>query len=166
MSKKLNTDAITNELAGSSVFFQRSEQPHKSIMAPDNAHHNEQTVAQQSIDPTPQSIPTPSEETQKEQPVIKQSSSKPVHHDVTTSILRDVNKKRWRDIIEETETHNSSIRMSLAEREQVEDMLRDLKRKYKIKTSMNELARLGLLVLLHDFKKNGKQSIITDVKTS
>lgn len=92
------------------------------------------------------------------------------HHevltDVMTSALQDINKKLWREIIEETETHNSSLRMSAREREQMEDVVRDLKRKYRIKTSMNEIARLGLLFLIHDFKKRGAQSIITEVKTS
>jgi len=86
--------------------------------------------------------------------------------DALTSSLHDINKKLWREIIEETETHNSSLRMSASEREQMEDVVRDLKRKHKIKTSMNEIARLGLLFLIHDFKKRGAQSIIADVKTS
>lgn len=91
-------------------------------------------------------------------------------HDVTTDVMtllmQDINAKLWQEIIEEMETHNSSLRMSAREREQVEDVVRDLKRKYKIKTSMNEIARLGLLFLIHDFKKRGEQSIIHNVKKS
>lgn len=162
----MDTGAITNELAGSSVFFQKPEKHHRPTVAPDEGDHQEKFEAEQPTSPAPLSHPVHPEETQNEQPVIMQSSNKEVRHDVTTSILQGVNKRRWREVIEETEAHNSSLRMSLTEREQVEDVLRDLKRKYKIKTSMNELARLGLLILLHDFKKSGKQSIITEVKTS
>lgn len=94
------------------------------------------------------------------------SRSHDITPDVTTSLSQEINVKLWREIIEETETHNSSLRMSAAEREKVEDVVRDLKRKYKIKTSMNEIARLGLLYLIYDFKKRGAQSIIHAVKKS
>ena len=86
--------------------------------------------------------------------------------DVMTLLSQDINTKLWREIIEETETHNSSLRMSAKERDQIEDIVRDLKRNYKIKTSMNEIARLGLLFLIHDFKKKRARSIINEVKTS
>jgi hypothetical protein len=86
--------------------------------------------------------------------------------DVTTSLLEGVNKKLWRELIEETETHNSSLRISVKEREQIEDIVRDLKRQYRIKTSMNEIARLGLLFLTQDFRQRGKESIIAEVKTA
>ena len=74
--------------------------------------------------------------------------------DVTTSSLHDVNLRGWRDTIENTETHNSSLRMTTDEGDNIEDVIQELKRKLKVKTSLNEVARLGLLYVVDDFKKN------------
>ena len=87
-------------------------------------------------------------------------------YNVMTSSLHDVNLRVWRDTIENTETHNSSLRLTTEEGEQIEDLITNLKRKYKIKTSLNEVARLGLLHIVQDFKKNGEDSLIYKVKKS
>jgi hypothetical protein len=87
-------------------------------------------------------------------------------NDVVTSLLQDVNLREWRDTIENTETRGSSLRLTNDEIYAVEDLLKDLKRQLKIKTSINEIARLGLLFLIHDFKKNGDKSLIYKVKNS
>jgi hypothetical protein len=83
-----------------------------------------------------------------------------------TSLLQDVNLRAWRDTIENTQTRGSSLRLTNDEIYAVEDVIKDLERLLKIKTSINELARLGLLFLIHDFKKNGKQSLVYKVKKS
>src|SRR5918993_2080442 len=109
--------------------------------------------------PTPESPP----------PARKQSGKKvhkSVTNDVMTSSLQDVNLRLWRDTIENTETHNSSLRLTTEEGEQIEDLITDLKRKHKIKTSLNEVARLGLLHIVQDFKKNGEHSLVYKVKKS
>jgi hypothetical protein len=87
-------------------------------------------------------------------------------HDVTTSARQDVNYRAWRDIIENTETHNSALRLTREERYDVEDVVSDLERTHHIKTSMNELARLGLLSLLRDYKQRKQQSLVYKVKKS
>jgi hypothetical protein len=89
-----------------------------------------------------------------------------VPHDVVTSLLHDVNLRNWRDAIENTETQNSALRLTSAERYAVEDVISELRRKEKIKTSMNEIARLGLLLLIHDFHRNRKNSVVYQVKKS
>lgn len=86
--------------------------------------------------------------------------------DVMTSLLQDVNLRGWKDTIENTETRGSSLRLTNDEIYSVQDILKDLERQLKIKTSINELARLGLLFLIHDFKKNGAKSLIYKVKKS
>jgi hypothetical protein len=95
---------------------------------------------------------------------------KEVSDDVMTSLRHDVlhgvNIRRWRDIIENTETRNSSLRLTTKEADDIEDLITELKRKLKVKTSLNEVARLGLLYLLHDFKKNRANSLIYKVKKS
>ena len=86
--------------------------------------------------------------------------------DVMTSVLQDVNIREWRDTIENTETRGSSLRLTNDEIYAVEDVIQDLERLLKIRTSMNELARLGLLFLVHEFKKHGEKSIVYKVKKS
>jgi hypothetical protein len=83
-----------------------------------------------------------------------------------TSSLHDVNLREWRDTIENTETHNSSLRLTTQESDEIEDLIKELKRRLKIKTSLNEVARLGLLYILHDFKKNRENSLVYKVKKS
>jgi hypothetical protein len=92
--------------------------------------------------------------------------STPISPDVVTSSLQDVNLRDWKDMIENTETHNSSLRLTTEEGDDVEDVITDLKRQLKVKTSLNEIARLGLLYLLHDFKKHRENSLIYKVKKS
>ena len=86
--------------------------------------------------------------------------------DVLTSSLQDVDLRAWRDMIENTETHNSSLRLTTEEGEEVEDVIKELKRQLKVKTSLNEIARLGLLYLVHDFNKHRERSLIYQVKKS
>jgi len=95
-----------------------------------------------------------------------QTPSKEINRDVVTSPLQDVNLREWRDLIENTETHNSSLRMTREEVFQVEDLLTEIKRNLKIKSSLNEVARLGLLYTLKDFMKNKEKSLIVKVKKS
>jgi hypothetical protein len=86
--------------------------------------------------------------------------------DVITSLLQDVNMRQWRDTIENTQTRGSSLRLTNEEIYAVEDVIQDLERLLNIKTSMNELAHLGLLFLMHDFKQNGEKSLVYKVKKS
>ena len=83
-----------------------------------------------------------------------------------TSQHQDINYRAWRDVIENTETHNSALRLTRDERYAVEDMIQDLERKHKVKTSMNEVARLGILSIVHDYKKNKQESLVYKVKKS
>lgn len=87
-----------------------------------------------------------------------------VMEDVVTSLLEGVDLGEWREMIANTETHSSAFRLSSAERDAVEDLVRDLRRVKRVKTSMNELARLGLMLLIHDFRKRGDKSIVYRVK--
>jgi hypothetical protein len=96
----------------------------------------------------------------------EKKETKSIMTDVMTSSLHDVNLRVWRDTIENTETHNSSLRLTTEEGQDIEDLITDLKRKYKIKTSLNEVARLGLLYILQDFKKHRENSLVYKVKKS
>jgi hypothetical protein len=83
-----------------------------------------------------------------------------------TSARHDVNHRTWRDVIENTETHNSSLRITNNEKYAVRGLVDELEQKFRVKTSLNELARLGLLYILDDFKKDKLNSLIIKVKKS
>lgn len=98
--------------------------------------------------------------------VGKESINEEGVNDVVTSLLQDVNLRLWRDIIENTETHNSSLRLTNDEVYEVEDLINELRRNLKVKTSLNEVARLGLLYIIRDFKKKRENSLVYKVKKS
>jgi hypothetical protein len=156
MKKRRPTDAISSELSQSSVFFQErkgaatkprlsSPEPSRSPAAPVQKKQPKETK------------PSSSKE-------IKQDSNNDVNHDVMTSLSQDVDLRTWQEIIENTETQNTALRLTTEERYAIEDAVNELRRKYGIKTSMNEVARLGLILIIHDFKQNKKESMIHKVK--
>jgi hypothetical protein len=152
MKKQLPTDGITSELA-QSVFFPKPADEQTHEQAPTElpprqarAHHS----------------PTPSAHEQQE--ISKQAVEPDGVLDGMTSARQAIKLKAWQEIIEDTQTQNSALRLTSTERYAVEDVVNELRRKYGIKTSMNELARLGLLLLIHDFKQHKKTSLIHEVK--
>jgi len=152
MSKKqLDTSSITNELAGgASLFFSKQVSPSPEEKQPE---------------------PIDAKKTKKS-PLVKEFKEelhevmKPPRHEVMTSSSNESNLRNWKDLIENTETHNTSLRLTNEENYAVEDVVNELKRVFKIKTSLNEVARLGLLNLIHDFNTNREKSIIYKVKKS
>ncbi len=159
MKKPLQTDAISQELT-QSVFFQKPSGAKPAVQPQDGPAG------------TPPHSPAPStpEEQRREEQQQESHQAKPpdVATDVTidgmTSQLPDVKLKVWQEIIENTETQNSALRLTKEERYAVEDLVNELRRKYGIKTSMNEIARLGLLLLIHDFKQHKQAALIHHVK--
>lgn len=159
MSKKLPTDTITSELSRS-VFFQKSAAGQVYNHPP---NRQQKTESRSSL-PSTQEDQITEEKQQIVNPVNNEKSNPDVMIDVMTSHLPEVNFKKWQEIIEDTETQNSALRLTSNERYDIEDVINELRRQYGIKTSMNEIARLGLLVLLSDFKERKKDSLIHRVK--
>jgi hypothetical protein len=148
MKKQLPTEAIASDLTRS-VFFQRPSS-------------EQQESQQERVGYSPPSLPQ--EEQQRENESSLQDGMTDVRHDVVTSLPHGVHLKEWQEIIENTETQNSALRLTSEERYAVEDVVNELRRQYGVKTSMNEVARLGLLLLIQDFKQQKKASIIHTVK--
>jgi hypothetical protein len=109
---------------------------------------------------------TNSDSTHLSQPDNTQKELQVSNNDAITSSRHGTNLRKWRDIIEDTEVQNSALRVTKEERYAIEDLVSELRRKYKIKTSMNEIARLGLLYIIDDFKKEKQQALIIKVKRS
>ena len=149
--KQINTQAITDELAGASLFFSKPNKTPPPVVRP------EKTLSKSP------------EETAAEKPINKpaiQHLKKDVNHDVMTSSIDKSTLREWRDTIENTETHNSSLRLTNEENYAIEDLIKELRRNLKIKTSLNEVGRLGLLYIIHDFKLNREKSLVYKVKKS
>lgn len=170
MKKQLPTDVISSELAQSSVFFQKAtkERSGNKMEVPSG---DKPTKPHSSPLPEPSRSSTPparEEQRETRQPAVKEESKEDantdVNYDVMTSQSQDINLRKWQEIIENTETQNSALRLTSEERYAIEDVVNELRRKYGVKTSMNEVARLGLMLLIADFKKNKKESMIHKVK--
>ena len=165
--KALPEDIADQFFQGQSVFFQEKPQatpsPQPVTAAPAAANLPTQTppLAAPTLAPAQDSMP---ESDQPPTPESLPSTRHDVMSDVTTSFLQDIDLKAWREQIENTETQNSSLRLTSGERYVIEDVLSELQRNERIKTSMNEVARLGLLFLMHDFKQHGRKSLIYQVK--
>lgn len=160
MKKPLQTDAISEELT-QSVFFQK----------PAGAKPAGQAQNVPADITTSHSPPLSTPEAQRrDEPQQASQQAKPP--DVVTAVTSDgmtlqlqaIKLKAWQEIIENTETQNSALRLTKGERYAVEDLVNELRRKYGIKTSMNEIARLGLLLLIHDFKQHKQAALIHHVK--
>jgi hypothetical protein len=155
-------------MADTDLFLQLDQRVDRSPTAPKKRPSPRERSSHR---PQPaQTPPPPRFSIAEQQPDLPHTAMKPtdphVPHDVTTSFLHDVNLRNWRDVIENTETQNSALRLTSAERYAVEDVISELRRKEKIKTSMNEIARLGLLLLIHDFQQHRKNSVVYQVKKS
>jgi hypothetical protein len=166
--KQLNTTAVSNELeGGASLFFS------KSPITPLSSDKPEKTI-QKSKAPTKSALKNPAKENRVSlilhqhagDSSLTHKGTNEVNHNVTTSSLHEVSFRVWKDTIENTETHNSSLRLTNDENYAVEDMINELKRGLKVKTSLNEVARLGLLYIIHDFKQNREKSLVYNVKKS
>jgi len=134
----------------------------------------DQELFKQKPTPPPHARDTSVKKTHRSQPHVVSSARpgstsnarKTLSTDVMTSVLHDVNLRAWKEMIENTETHNSSLRLTTEESNDIEDVIQELKRQLKVKTSLNEVARLGLLYLVHDFQKHRERSLVYRVKKS
>lgn len=155
--KKALPEDVDHFFQGESVFFQ--EPPPAS---------NPQPAPQQNPNPEKQgaAAPTPSGNTGSRHTTldVQEASQRDGMPDVMTSGYHEVDLKAWQEVIENTETQNSALRLTREERYAVEDLVNELRRQEHIKTSMNEIARLGLLLILHDFQQNRRNSLLYKVK--
>src|SRR5687768_1155504 len=128
MKKQLPTDVIRSELAHSSVFFQKSavkDKPSKPHSSSPEPSHSPAAPAQ---DKQPSNKPF-NEEVKHD---AKTVSNIDVNHDVMTSLSQDIDLRKWQEIIENTETQNTALRLTTEERYAIEDAVNELRRKYGI----------------------------------
>jgi hypothetical protein len=163
-NKKALPEEIGDFFKGQSVFFQPSSPPQPQEPA--------QPTTPPPAEPQREGLPPPAavstapatDQSSVQAEDGKTASAQDVKPDVMTSWRQEIDLKQWQEVIENTETQNSALRLTSEERYAVEDVVNELRRQYGIKTSMNEIARLGLLLLVHDFQQSKKASLIHQVK--
>jgi len=164
MKKQLNTEGITNELAGASAFFARPTPPPQ--VRPANtaaATKQPRTVPAEQPAPAPrQRAENRSTETTitalPERPTSKQTSMKAS----TLASYPDSIIETIRKAVKQTGREVTFVRLTPAEKSQLADIVYTYKRQ-GVKTSENEISRIAMGYLLEDYKANGHESILAKV---
>ena len=148
MPKKLNEDAILNELHGQSLFFK----PKKA--------------AEESQPPSPTPVAVLPAEVKKPTPAIDPAPSR----DTTTPRYRDTTVPRQGDTIIETTRRAvkqfgkeaATHRFTLEEKRALKAIEHEYSEK-GIRTSENEITRIAINYVVEDYKANGNKSILAQV---
>ena len=143
MKKRINTQAIANELSEGSVFFPPPKAPESS--------------------PLPASEPQP----ERDQP---SESMQPRHHDTviprhhdstlptTTTDIIEIVRKAVKQVGKEAATH----RFTLEEKQQLADIEYTYRRQ-GIRTSENEITRIAINYFVEDYRLHGENSLLAKV---
>ena len=158
--KKLNTDSITNELKGASLFFTKSATP-PSLPEPEKSivEKNVNSIPDPPILAEPPVEKVQSENTKKaKEHKFKQPSNRdtttPRYHDTIVEIIRASVKVFGK----EAATHRFTPEEKRA--------IRDIVYAYEgrgIRTNENEISRIGVNFLVEDYRENGESSILHKV---
>jgi hypothetical protein len=151
MKKQLPTNAITNELAGASAFFQSQATP-LSEQAPEKPSAAEPVQASPK-QPRKQAVKTSAMgDTTDARP---NDTLIPRHHDTVTLPLIETVRKAVKKVGKEAATH----RFTPEEKRELADIVYTYARR-GYKTSENELARIGINWLVLDYKEQGEESVL------
>lgn len=148
MPKKLNEDAILNELHGQSLFFKPKKE------------------AQESEQPSLTPVVTPPLEVKKPAPAIEPASAR----DTTTPRYRDTVIPRHHDTIIETTRRAvkqfgkeaATHRFTLEEKRALKAIEHEYSEK-GIRTSENEITRIAINYMVEDYRSNGEKSVLARV---
>jgi hypothetical protein len=136
MSKKLNTGSITNELSEGSAFFRSNKpQPPKTDTKPT----------------PPPGIINPIKQTGNEDSKNASMSASVLARNALIEAIRKSVKHPGKEV--------TFVRLTKEEKEQLADIVYTYK-KQGIRTSENEIARIGLNQLVEDYEANGQNSIL------
>jgi hypothetical protein len=91
-----------------------------------------------------------------------QDTMLPVNHDTTVSRYHDEMVEKVRKAVKTLGKEASTHRCTVAEKKAVADIVYCYKN-IGIKTSENEITRIGLNYLLHDYTENGENSLLDKV---
>lgn len=148
MTKKLNENAILNELHGQSLFFkptieaQESEQPSPTQVVPP-------PVAPKHPEPAIEPAPARDTTTPRHHGTVI-----PRHHD---NII-ETTRRAVKQLGKEAATH----RFTIEEKKALKSIERDYEER-DIRTSENEITRISINYIIEDYRKNGNDSILARI---
>ncbi len=170
MTKKLNTESISNELEGASLFFTKSATPpttdNISVEKETNPITGSLTLAQLAPEKVQPETPKRSKLHKVEQPSNRDTMTPRYHnttvsryHDTTTpqvhSVAVEVVRKAVKEFGKEAATH----RFTDAEKKQIADLIYTYKNQ-GIRTSENEITRIAVNFIVEDRRENGENSVL------
>lgn len=137
MKKQLNTTAVMNELKGASAFFPSTKS-------------NGETKRESGV-PQPIREPRHSQRKNLVSQASHPASTLASEHDIMLEEIRKVVKVQGKEV--------SYVRLTLAEKNQLADIIYSHKRQ-GIRTTETEISRIAINYLVEDYKMNGKTSIL------
>lgn len=160
MPKKLNEDAILNELHGQSLFFQTK----KEAETPERPSPTPRTVAfeqAQPLEPTTLSVPARDTTTPRHHDTVI-----PRHRDTTAAAARHATpltaieyaRRAVKQLGKEAATHRFTLEEKRA--------LKAIEHAYQergVRTSENEITRIAINYILHDYHTNQARSVLAQV---
>ena len=166
MKKTLPTEAIANELAGSSSFFQKpkkqtethSSPPRKRKSVKNNIGVNpklNQAIKQTQKDEKMHD----SKQSEQESQVVRDNGGS---QDNTHASYQASTIERIRKVVKDNGREVTYVRLSPEEKQLVKDLVYTYGR-MGIKTSENEIVRIALNYILEDYQESGKESVLEKV---
>jgi hypothetical protein len=143
--KKLNTQAVINELRDQSAFFKSVPQP-----APPTEKPLEKKDKAKAKDTTPK---TPSK------PPSNHGSTTPRNRDTTVSRYHDTVIEAIRRVVKEIGKEAATHRFTEEEKKRLADLIYTYKNR-GIKTSENEITRIAVNYVISNFEENGENSLL------
>lgn len=148
MTKKLNEDAIFNELHGQSRFF------------------TSQKAAEKNITPSPTPVAASSAKVQQPKPADKllpiSDTTTPRYHDTVIPRYRDAIIETARRAVKQLGKEAATHRFTIEEKKALKSIERDYEEK-DIRTSENEITRISINYIIEDYHQNGNDSILARV---
>lgn len=148
MPKKLNEDAILNELHGQSLFFKPKKEPQDS-------EPSSPTLV----------VPTPAE-VKKPAPAIEATPARdtttPRYHDTVIPRQGDTIIESTRRAVKQFGKEAATHRFTLEEKRALKAIEHEYSEK-GVRTSENEITRIAINYIIEDYKDNGNKSILAQV---
>lgn len=152
MSKKLDTSHIQNELEGGSAFFSSESKPSKAKKKSPVVKWKKQDKAVNEPDAKPEVEQQQVEVIQELPPLTASSPIEP-----SDEVIEMIRKK-----VKQTGREGQVFRLSIEEKRMLGDIVYNYKRQ-GIRTSENEVCRIAIVSLLHDYSEKGERSVLARV---
>jgi hypothetical protein len=149
MKKKLNEDAIYNELHGNSLFFSS-----KSAVEKDQ----KPSPAPETLNP----LQAPKGTSLPDAPAPPADTMTPRYHDTVIPRHHDTIVETTRRAVKQLGKEAATHRFTVEEKRALKTIEREYEEK-DIRTSENEITRISINYIIEDYRQNGRDSILARV---